>query len=179
MRSWIITYTVCTVNEVLGKLIVLWKWITYLPLKGLLSSLEPKKLLAHPKNSLTVQTVFTSDLYMGLKSTHTRNCMTYYILLSLEFARPPLSTKDDLVLTTSTSNQYTKLNRRKSTKDAGSNPSQSKYHANRYSVGDFSHLTSQINQFGSPKGYHIHSYSDGGSGELTFMPFFPLFAWYI
>merc|ERR1719266_528579 len=85
-----------------------------------------------------------------------------------EFARPPLSTKDDLVLTTSTSNQYTKLNRRKSTKDTGSNPSQSsRYHANRYSVGDFSHLTSQINQFGagSPKGYHIHSYSDGGSGS--------------
>jgi hypothetical protein len=50
----------------------------------------------------------------------------------------------------------------------GSNPSQSsRYHANRYSVGDFSHLTSQINQFGagSPKGYHIHSYSDGGSGS--------------
>ena len=105
-----------------------------------------------------------SDLYIGLKTP--RNCMTYYTLLSLEFARPPLSTKDDLVLTTS--NQYTKLNRRKSTKDPGSNPSQSKYHANRYSVGDFSHLTSQINQFGagSPKGYHIHSYSDGGSGEL-------------
>ena len=114
---------------------------------------------------------------MGLKSTQSnthRNCMTYYIL-SLEFARPPLSTKDDLVLTTSTSNQYTKLNRRKSTKDAGSNPSQSsRYHANRYSVGDFSHLTSQINQFGagSPKGYHIHSYSDGGSGELTLCTFF-------
>ena len=117
-------------------------------------------------------------LIKAIRYTH-RNCMTYYTLLSLEFARPPLSTKDDLVLTTSTSNQYTKLNRRKSTKDAGSNPSQSsRYHANRYSVGDFSHLTSQINQFGagSPKGYHIHSYSDGGSGELTLCTFFLLFA---
>ena len=108
------------------------------------------------------------NLERTLTHTH-RNCMTYYIL-SLEFARPPLSTKDDLVLTTSSSNEYTKLNRRKSTKDTGSNPNNSRFHANRYSVGDFSHLTSQINQYaahtGSPKGYHIHSYSDGGSGEL-------------
>jgi len=42
----------------------------------------------------------------------------------------------------------------------------SKFHVNRYSVGDFSHLT-QFNQFtASPKaGYHMHSYSDGGSGS--------------
>ena len=82
-------------------------------------------------------------------------------MFSLEFARPPpgLSTKDDVVLSTSSSN--TKINRRKSTKDTSSNPS-SRF-ANRYSVGDFSHLVAA-----TPKGFHIHSYSDGGSGELIF-----------
>ena len=87
-------------------------------------------------------------------------------IFTLEFARPPLNstTKDDLVLTSNN----TKLNRRKSTKDMPSNQT-SRFPVNRYSVGDFSHLT-QFNQFtASPKaGYHMHSYSDGGSGELNF-----------
>ena len=88
----------------------------------------------------------------------------------LEFARPPLnSTKDDLVLTSN----HTKLNRRKSTKDMPSNPT-SRFPVNRYSVGDFSQLT-QFNQFAaSPKGYHMHSYSDGGSGEPNFFALEPI-----
>ena len=63
-------------------------------------------------------------------------------------ARPPISTKDDLVLTSN-------LNCQPRQKEA-------KMVANRYSCGDFYQLLSQQQKQTSPSMGHFHSYSDCG-----------------